>query len=142
MSIDDDTKEAVISSLRAYAEAYSRKDLGMIMALTAPDYFGFGSGPDEKVSSLDELRSHLERDFAQSGNLKMEIGPSLVSAEGNVAWVACECTISASVSGKKYRYEGRMSAVMKKVGERWLIVHTHFAVPDRSQDEGQSFSTR
>lgn len=139
MPIDNGTKAAVLATISRYAQAYDQKNAGSILAMTVLDFFGFGSGPDEKVSSRDELRSHLERDFAQSDKVDMKFGPAAISSEGNVAWYASNCTIAAVVGGQKISLEGRMTAVLKKVGNEWLFVHTHFSVPDRGQDAGKSF---
>ena len=128
-----------MAAISRYAQAYNQKNVDSILAMTVLDFFGFGSGPDEKASSRDELRSHLERDFAQSVQVDMKFGPAAISAEGNVAWYASSCTIAAVVGGQKISLEGRMTAVLKKVGNEWLFVHTHFSVPDRGQDAGNSF---
>jgi ketosteroid isomerase-like protein len=139
MPIDNDTNIAILAAISSYAQAYGRKNVDSILAMTVPDFFGFGSGPDEKVSSRDELRSQLERDFAQSGQIDMKFGPAAISADGNVAWYASGCTIDVVVGGQKISLDGRMTAVLKKVGNEWLFVQMHFSVPDRGQNAGKSF---
>jgi ketosteroid isomerase-like protein len=139
MPIDNDTKIAVMAVISRYSQAYYQKNVDSILAMTIADFIGFGSGPDEKVSSQDELRFQLERDFAQSDQIDMKFGPATISAEGNVAWYASDCTIAAVVGGKKISLDGRITAVLKKVGNEWLFVHMHFSVPDRGQEAGKSF---
>jgi ketosteroid isomerase-like protein len=136
---DKDTQAEIKASLERYRRAYSNKDVKMLLGITDPGFFGFGSGPDEKVGSADELKSQLERDFAQSGSLAIDFGPMAMAREGNVAWCAGDCTISATVGEKRLRLEGRMTAVLRRSGEEWLFAHTHFSVPDREQEAGQSF---
>jgi len=142
MKINGKLKAEVTVALNRYAQAYSKKDIGLIMKLTAPDYFGFGSGPDEDVGSVEELRSHLERDFAQSDDLKMEIGVARICASGNVAWTTGPCMITASIGGKNYSYEGRMSTVLVKEDDKWLVASSHFAMPDCGQETGRSFNIK
>ena len=125
--------------LALYQTSYSRKDIKMLLDATDPSFFGFGSGPDEKVFGAEALKLQLERDFAQSGDLAMDFGPMTIAAEGNVAWCAGDCTISAKVGGQRMRLDGRMTMVLRRAGDKWLFAHSHFSVPDRGQQAGQSF---
>ena len=132
-------KAAVTASLCQYSQAYSQKDVKMLLAITDPDYLGFGSGPDEQVTSRSELQRHLERDFAQSDELSMHFGPISIAYAGDVAWCAGECVIEAEAGGTRQRLTGRMTAVLRKRGDEWLFAHTHFSLPDRGQENGKSF---
>ncbi len=131
-----------MTALDLYKSSYSKKDIKMLLGIMDPGFFGFGSGPDEKVSSAEALKSQLERDFAQSGKLSMNFGSMTIAGEGNAAWCAGDCTISAEVGGQQLRLDGRMTAVLRKTGGKWLFAHTHFSVPDRGQQTGQSFPKR
>ncbi len=139
MPIDADTTAAVTAALSRYVQGYSKKDADELMAMMDSDIFGFGSGPDEVVSSLSDLRNQLQRDFSQCGDLSMEFLPAKIAREGNVAWCAGDCTISAEVGDEMLRLDGRMTAVLRKAGDQWLFAHIHFSVPDRGQDVGRSF---
>lgn len=139
MLLNSDIKADIMVSLNRYSQAYSNKDLKLILSATDQDYFGFGSGPDEQVASRSELESHLERDFAQSGKLSMHFGSMAIACAGDVAWCGGKCTIEAESGNERQRLFGRMTAVLRKKGEQWLFAHTHFSVPDRGQEAGQSF---
>jgi ketosteroid isomerase-like protein len=65
-----------------------------------------------------------------------------IAREGNVAWCAGNCTISAEVGDEMLRLEERMSAVLREPADRWLFAHVHFSVPDRGQVVGRSFPAR
>jgi len=69
----------------------------------------------------------------------MDFGPMTIATEGNVAWCAGDCAISAKVGGQSIRLDGRMTMVLRRAGDKWLFAHSHFSVPDRGQQEGQSF---
>jgi len=139
MIVDTDNQAEIMTSIDRYKKAYSNKDLNMILSITDAHYFGFGSGPDEKVNGLEELKSQLKRDFAQSENLVIDFGPMAMAWDGNIAWCAGDCTISATVGGERLRLDGRMTAVLRRTGKEWLFAHTHFSVPDREQKASQSF---
>ena len=142
MSIDADTTAAITAAFSKYARGYSKKDVDDLMDMMDSDFFGFGSGPDEVVTSLSELRSQLRRDFAQCGDLSIDFGPMKMAREGNAAWCAGDCTISAEVGDEMLRLDGRMSAVLRKADDQWLFAHVHFSVPDRGQEVGRSFPER
>ena len=139
MSKDADIKAEIRAALASYQTGYSRKNIKMLLDATDPGFFGFGSGPDEKVSSAEALKLQLERDFAQSGELSMDFGPMTIAGDGNVAWCAGDCIISAEVGGQRISLDGRMTAVLRRAGDKWLFAHTHFSIPDRGQQAGQSF---
>jgi ketosteroid isomerase-like protein len=134
-----DFDREIMMALDRYKIAYSKKDANMLLAATDKGFFGFGSGPDEKVGNLEELKLQLHRDFAQSGELAIDFGPMAVARDGNVAWCGGDCSISATIGSERLRLEGRITAVLRKVGNEWLFAHTHFSVPDRGQPNGQSF---
>jgi ketosteroid isomerase-like protein len=139
MPKDIDAQAEIKAALDRYTSAYSNKDVKMLLSIIDPGFFGFGSGPDEKVSSADELKSQLERDFAQSGSLAIDFRPMAMAQDGNVAWCAGDSTVSAIVGGQQIKLEGRMTAVLRRSGRGWLFAHIHFSVPDRGQAAGQSF---
>jgi ketosteroid isomerase-like protein len=142
MSNDVDYRGEIVAALDKYKIAYSKKDANMLLAITDEGFFGFGSGPDEKVGDIDELEKQLHRDFAQCEDLDIDFGPMAVAGDGNVAWCAGDCIISATVGGEWMRLQGRMTTVLRKAGGKWLFAHTHFSVPDRGQSEGQSAPAR
>jgi hypothetical protein len=142
MAIDAQSKAEVVEALSNYAFNYSKKDPEKIIAIIDSNFFRYGSGPDEVVNNAMELRHQLERDFAQSGDLLLEYRPQSVDKEGNVAWCAGNCTVSATNGGEMIRLEGRMSVVLKKVGNEWRFVHIHFSLPDTRQEAGRSVPDR
>jgi ketosteroid isomerase-like protein len=139
MATSPEFKAAATAAMDRYAQAYSEKDLEGVLATTAEDFFGYGSGPDEEVHGKEQLRAQIERDFAQCDRVSMEIGPGHVSGKGEVAWYAGNCTVVAAVGGQEMRLEGRITAVLKKERDRWLIAMIHFAMPFGAQEAGQSW---
>jgi len=134
-----DIRAEIMASFDRYKNAYSNKDLNMLLCMTDPGFFGLGSGPDERVNSFDELKSQVQRDFAQSGSLAIDFGPMSMAWDGNVAWCSGDCIISATIGDERLKLNGRMTAVLRRAEREWLFAHTHFSVPDREQEAGQSF---
>jgi hypothetical protein len=65
-------------------------------SLITPDYIGFGFGQEGKVIGEKLYRASLEREFAQCESLKLQYTWMAISSEGPVAWVASECTLTAT----------------------------------------------
>ena len=84
----------IMAALNRYKIAYSKKDANMLLAATDEGFFGFGSGPDEKVGNLEVLKRQLYRDFAQSDDLDIDFGPVAIGYDGNVAWSGGDCSHS------------------------------------------------
>jgi len=139
MTTGSEFETAATAVMEKYAQAYSKKDLEGIMAIAAEDFFGYGTGPDEDVYGKKQLRAQVERDLSQSDRISMHLGPSHVSGKGDVAWYAGSCTVEATASGQDIRMVGRITAVLKKEGGRWLIAMCHFSMPFGEQEAGQSW---
>ena len=106
MKADAGTEAAVMSTLRKLFEGYESRDMDSVLSCHAPDpdLVCIGTGVDEKSLGLDEVRTHLERDLAQSEAVSIELGWSSVSAAGSVAWVAGDSIIHVKVSGQEVVY--------------------------------------
>ena len=139
MTTSSELETAATAVMERYAQAYSEKNLEGIMATTAEDFFGYGSGPDEEVYGKEQLRAQVERDLSQSDQISMHLGPSHLSGKGDVAWYAGSCTVEATVGGQDIRMVGRITAVLKKEEGRWLIAMSHFSMPFGGQETGQSW---
>lgn len=141
MKADPKVESEVMAVVTKHMEAYAKRQLDSALALWAkdPDVVAIGSGPDEKRVGPAELKVQLERDFAQSEAVSMELGWRSVSTAGSVAWMAANCLIRAKVNGQDISLPGRLTAVLEKRGNRWLFVQQHFSMPYGAQKVGQSF---
>ena len=62
-----------------------------------------------------------------------------VSAAGAVAWAAVDGAIAFKSGDQQGSLPVRVSFVLEKRGERWLILLAHFSTPAVAQGEGESF---
>lgn len=139
MTNSSEFESAVTTAVEIYARAYSAKDLDGILETADEYFFGYGTGPDEEIYGKEQLRAQVERDLAQCDRISMAIGPGHVSGKGEVAWYAGKCTVEATVGGQDVRLDGRITAVLKKDGDRWLFAMIHFGMPFGAQESGQSW---
>jgi len=125
--------------LRRLEEATAKKDVDGIMALTDPDFQGFGTGADEKAIGRDAYRRHLERDVVQAETIALDLSDVRIAAEGTVAWVMADMVYHFVVDGVGETLNGRMTAVLRGTGHAWVFAQVHYSLPAEGQDEGRSY---
>lgn len=141
MKADLRTEEEVKTILHSFTDAYRNRDLKAFLECFAPDadVVLYGTGTDEKRIGLEQIRTQVEHDWAQSESAAMLFNWSSVSATGPVAWVAVDGTFKFRACGQDGTSPARASFVLEKREGRWRIVHAHFSTPAATQKEGQSF---
>ena len=143
MKADAMTEAAVKVVLDKLAEGYAKRDVALLRAVLAPDpdVVMYGTGADEKRVGLAEIQAHAERDWSQSEAVSLTYGWTSVSAAGSVAWVAADAAFNVKAGGQAMTLPARITFVLEKRGEQWLIVHAHASFPAAGQAEGESFPT-
>lgn len=141
MKADAKTEAAVKAVLNKWAEGYAKRDWALFRATFAPDpdVVLYGTGADEKRVGLAEIQAQAERDWSQSDVATMTYGWTSVSTAGSVAWAATDATFHMKGGGQEMTLQGRITFVLEKRGEEWLIVQAHISFPATGQAEGESF---
>jgi ketosteroid isomerase-like protein len=57
-----------------------------------------------------------------------------------VAWVAADATFKMQAGGQRFAIPARLTAVLEKRENRWLLAQAHFSAPMAGQVEGESFA--
>jgi ketosteroid isomerase-like protein len=143
MKADVKTEAAVKSVLDKVAEGYAKRDLALLQAAFAPDpdVVMYGTGADEKRIGLAEIQVQAERDWSQTEAAAVTFGWTSVSAAGSVAWVATDAALNLKAGGQDMNLPVRITFVLERRGEDWLIVQAHFSLAASTQVEGESFPT-
>lgn len=143
MEADATTEAAVKAVLDKVAEGYAKRDLALLRAAFAqdPDVVMYGTGADEKRLGLAEIQAQAERDWSQAEVAVMKYGWTSVSAAGSVAWAAIDVAFNWKAGGQEMSLPGRITYVLEKRGEEWLIMQAHFSFPAAGQPEGESYPT-
>ncbi|WP_165394848.1 nuclear transport factor 2 family protein [Methanofollis fontis] len=139
MFLSEKTREAIISTMYAYASAYSRMDVNGVMELMAPEVMAIGSGEDEWLEGREQVQAGTERDFSECETVSIEYGDLRIAADGIIAWVATPFEITAIAGGRMQVFRGRLTAVLMDTWEGWRFVQMHFSFPNADQEEGRSF---
>lgn len=135
MKADNSTEQAVKVVLDKFAESYAKHDLKSAMSLIAPDadVVIYGTGADEKRVGPEAIKAQFERDWFQIEEPGLQYNWVSISAAGNVAWAAIDAVFKAKIDGKNTKFQSRVTIVLEKRGDEWLIVQGHFSFPDQSQ---------
>ena len=129
------TEEQIQGLLNRFCDLYSQKDCEGILAITAVDMMGFGTGTDEIVRNREEMERQLSRDFGEVESLAVRMANCTIKAEGTIAWVMGDITFTAD----KNEIPCRITMVLRGTGHRWEIVQMHISQPAAGQAEGRSF---
>ena len=118
-------QQAVWKVVQTYSELEAARDLEGYMAYFHDDYLGWYNRaflPSTKA----EVRKVIEHDFRSAKMLLQTVKPVGIKIVGDVAFVHYyyENTIKDS-EGKEKLLRGRWTDILKKEGERWLLIGDH-----------------
>jgi uncharacterized protein (TIGR02246 family) len=144
MKADPKTEAEVMNAIKQCFEAFAKRDLNAMLAFFAPDpdVVVIGTGRDEKGIGFAEVKAIFERAFSQFNEASFEFGWHSVSVAGPLAWLATDITFHVKAGGREISQQIRLTSIMEKRGDRWLILQAHDSVPDRDQVEGEAFPRR
>ncbi len=112
--------------LSAFHVALASGDKAGALALLAPKVVIYEAGHVE--ASRDEYaHHHLGEDMAFARTSTRKVLRHAEKTEGNTAIIWEETETTGTSSGKLVHAFGTETAVLEKVGDRWLITHVHWS---------------
>jgi uncharacterized protein (TIGR02246 family) len=143
MRADPKTENAVVNVVKQGFEAFTKRDLDAILAFFAPDpdVIVIVTGGDEKGVGLAEIRNILGRAIGQFEEASFKFGWHSVSTTGSVATLAADVTLYVKTRDRQITEQIRLTVVLEKRGDRWLIIQWHDSLPAAGQKDGQAFAT-
>ena len=139
MVLSQTQKQEITTVLFNYAEGYKKKDVRAIMDLCSQTITGFGSGIDEVYDGRQQVQDALARDLKQADEITIRFSGMKCYGDPGVAWLSTRCTFDVVMGKERLTMDGRMTAVLKNTGSRWLIEQIHFSMPFAGQEPGQSY---
>ena len=123
-------KADVISVLERFCSAFAERNVNTVMRLVAPD-------PDVVVITSEEallrgpheLRTFLESYVRGATTYSWEWDRHDVSTAGSVAWLLAEGTEMAASGSDVERHHYRMTMVLERRDDRWLLMQVHGSSP-------------
>jgi uncharacterized protein (TIGR02246 family) len=143
MKADVKTEAAAMSVVRQCFEAFAKRDINGVMTFFAPDpdVVVIGTGEDEKCVGPTEIRTVLERAFAQFEHASVKFGWHSVAVTGSMALVAADVILSTKAGEREIAEHLRLTVALERRGNKWLIMQWHDSVPAAGQEAGQAFPT-
>ncbi|MCX6689011.1 MAG: nuclear transport factor 2 family protein [Methanoregula sp.] len=139
MALSQTQKQEIANVLFKYAEGYKKKDVRAILELCSQNITGFGSGIDEVYEGRQQVHEALTRDLKQADEIALKFSGMKCYGDPVVAWLSTGCTFEGVMGKERLMMNGRMTAVLKNTGSRWLIEQIHFSMPFAGQEPGQSY---
>jgi uncharacterized protein (TIGR02246 family) len=137
MKADAMTEAAVKAVLDKLAEVYVTRDLAILRAVFAPDpdVVMYSPGTEVRVG-LSEIQAKAESDWSKSDAASLTYGWTSVSAAGSVAWVATDADFMVKAGGQAKTTPARITFVLEKREEQWLIMQAHYSFSAAVQAKG------
>ena len=129
MENDPKTVAEVNAFFEEFVKAYPKDDIERYLSFWAkiPNLVVFGTG--EKWVGWDEYQLAPAEDRKKYDAVLMDTQWLSINSHGTIAWIACEVTVSITVSGKVMNVPARGTMVVKKKDGQWSIVHAHISIP-------------
>jgi uncharacterized protein (TIGR02246 family) len=133
-----------MNAVKQCFDAFAAKDIDAMMAFFAPDpdVVVIGTGGDERGVGFNAVKAIFERAFSQFDEASFDFGWYSVSVAGPLALLATDITFRIKASDREVGMQIRLTGVMERRGDRWLILQSHDSVPDRDQAEGEAFPSK
>ena len=128
--MDAATKTELIAVLEAFCSGFADRDAEAVIRIVAPD-------PDLVVVTSEEwllrgpaeLRRFLDRYIEGPTTYSWQWDRHDVSGAGSLAWLLAEGTETAATRGRMQRHPYRMTMVLERRENRWVLRQVHGSSP-------------
>jgi ketosteroid isomerase-like protein len=127
MKVSAQTEQQILSAIDVFFVAYTKRDLPGVVAMFVPDpdVVLIGTESDERLVGLDAITERFRSDWSRTDEMSMEMRWYSLSGAVDVCWLAAEIMVSISTEGNKLQLPARITVVLERRAERWLIAHWH-----------------
>lgn len=130
MRPDRQTEAQLLGVLESFCSAFANRDAGAVMRLV-------GAGADLVVVTSeqpllrgrDELAAFLDRYIKGPTTYSWDWHRYDVTTSGPVAWLLAEGVETAAGNAGEEKHPYRMTMVLERDGDRWLLVQVHGSSP-------------
>src|ERR1022692_2606144 len=119
-------EKEVLEIHEIFWQSLAKRDLNTRFSVCADDITFFGTGHHEHAEGKEEMMKMSEASFTQYPK-PFEIIMDWVKVRiiGQVACVECNTIWVRESIGKLIEEEIRLTTILKKVDQRWLVIHVH-----------------
>jgi hypothetical protein len=130
--------------LKKFCLFYNERNLENLLDLFTKKHkpFMWGTGVDERLTTLDEIKNQILRDWSQSDISQIEFTANSFIHSDFPSWASGAFSATIIIKGDVYRYPHlRGSIYAIKEDDDWKICHMHASFPESTQPVGSSFPT-
>jgi hypothetical protein len=127
------TRQEVVQRLRALRDGYLKRDVSAIdgyMSDLFPRTDGiqvFGADANEWNRGFDAVSKFIRNDWANWGEVKLNVDEATVSAQGDTVWVALNGRVEFSSDKRPIR----VTATLARINGKWMFEQVVFQWIDR-----------
>jgi ketosteroid isomerase-like protein len=120
-----DEQMEVWKQVESYWELFTNKDLEGFMSYVHSNYIGWGYN-DQLPRDKSSFEKWIKYDIKNYSADIYEITPAAISIFDDVAIIHYFFTyVDSDSEGKKNRYRGRYTDILKKQGDKWVLIGDH-----------------
>lgn len=117
------------SFIEKFIEAYPKKDVDEYLSLFVKDENLIMFGTGEKWVGYEDYKSAPQKDKDKFEDISITFDWKKINYHGRIAWLAAEVTVNVTIGGQKLSLPARLTGVLKKEGDEWLIAQGHISTP-------------
>jgi len=127
----------VLWALRGFQDGYTRRDvndIGTFMERLFPrgkDHLVLGTDAGEWVHGFDQIANFIRKDWQSWGDVRLDVEASMVSAAGDVAWLATHGSVKSRGSPRPIRF----TAILVRDDQRWVFRQVQFQWENDEKDK-------
>lgn len=123
----------VKAAVLKYSAFYRQMDAEGIASVYSPngDAVVIGAGKDQDSIDSKGVISAYEKEFSFYKKIRsLDLKINSMSSLGHVCWISADVFGDVVLSnGSKSIISGRFTAVLRKFGNKWLFIQSHFSIP-------------
>ena len=128
-----DTDSHIIAEINNFIErfikAYPKNDIDEYLSLFAKDENLVVFWTGEKWVGYEDYKSAPQNDKDKFGEISITFDWKKINYHGQIAWFAAEVTVNLTIESQKLSLPARITGVLKKEGDEWLIKQGHISSP-------------
>lgn len=129
MNKDSQVIAEINTFIEKFIKAYPKKNVDEYLSLFAKDENLVMFGTGEKWVGYEDYKSAPQKDKDKFGEISITFDWKKINYHGQIAWFAAEVTVKLTIEGQTLSLPARLTGVLKKEGDEWLITQGHISTP-------------
>jgi uncharacterized protein (TIGR02246 family) len=130
VKVGADAEAALMDVLTTFCTAFEQHDGDRVLRLLAPDPdTTVVTSEDALLRGPDEFRAFMDRYVDGPTTYSWSWDHVQASSAGSIAWLLATGTETAETAGQRVDHSYRMTMVLERRDEQWLVLQVHGSSP-------------